>query len=133
MPQTMYGPWQLSAKAPWIGGGGVQRFRVDGSTTTDGVYDVTSSAPVELIVDGPEWSLGLEQWIEGEGWTQPRTDTIIRQQDNGLVVVILIHSQLLGPAGRIGLPSPLRISCLAQDPLLSPPHQDWPDFGLPAS
>lgn len=131
--QTFFGPWSLRVTNEE--GFFSERFEIAGSAGTDGrFFPPDDGTPLDLAVDGPQWTLDFQAKIGEEEWFSydpDRTTEIINPQ--GLTVTLAIEP-IVKPslAGAIVFNHHMRARLVSQDPDLNPP---WPaipiDLTLP--
>jgi len=131
--QTFFGPWSIRVTNEE--GFFSERFEILGSFGADGIYDPPrDGTPIDLAVDGPEWTVDFQAKLGDEDWFSydpDRTTEIVHPE--GLTVTLAIE-----PIAEPHLNEALVIShtmaarLVSQDPELNPPWPNIPvDFSLP--
>ena len=132
MTQVFYGPWRVMATK--TEGGPREGFQITGSANADGLHELQAGVPLDLAVDGTEWTIELMALFPFEAaewfpYDEVRTTRYIQPQ--GLTTRLAITEEgvtlFFGP-----FVLTLVLQCVSMDPVINPPMPPNPfDFTLP--
>ena len=131
MREILYGPFRVV-----LDGGDIfppQRVTIAGSTNADGVHPIAFDQPLDLVVEGAEWTVGVEFYKEfpnGEWITAVFTRATGFVPAEGLIVELISG---LGNSPSHGEFRPgIRLVCISTDPATNPiPTENLYDFTIP--
>lgn len=130
MTDTLYGNWSVKCRElNW--GWGDQRFVINGSDSSDGIYDAIPDTEIARV-SGPEWSIKIEyNWNRGDTLFYPSSTRklVSYTVSEGLMITIGASNDYVvvdGPGGMHGSPDYIDtvIICKSLDPTINPKPPD---------
>lgn len=129
MEERFFGPWHIELVR--VVNIFQSRFVINGSSGTDGAYELDPGQPLSLSVEGKEWTLGIESaWFDTGFTARPVRRSNIFDRLEGLIAVMEMGrppGNVIGP-----LHEYVQLRCISQDPAVNPaPETHGFDFTIP--